>query len=34
VSDIDYNVTTKGSEWSVFGVIDYNPYYKIISQNW
>jgi hypothetical protein len=27
---IDYKVTTKGSEWGVFGVVDYNPYYKMI----
>ena len=28
VSEIDYNVTTKGCFWGVFEWIDYNPYYK------
>jgi len=28
VSEIDYNVTTKGRFWGVFEWIDYNPYYK------
>jgi hypothetical protein len=28
MSKIDYNRTTKLGFWDVFGVIDYNPYYK------
>jgi hypothetical protein len=28
VSEIDYKVTTKGSEWGFFEGIYYNPYYK------
>ena len=33
VLKIDYNVTTKWDFWGVFGVIDYNPYYKMKRPN-